>query len=124
MSLFLKDIIDNYGIADEIVVPAVKKSILEKVIEYCNYAANNAKPVIEKPLRTSNLAELIPLWYSQYIDLESETLFEIILAANFLNIPCLLELGSAKVASSIRSRSIPEIRQYLNIENDFTPEEE
>ena len=99
MSLFLKDIIDNYGIADEIVVPAVKKSVLEKVIEYCNYAANNAKPAIEKPLRTSNLAELIPLWYSQYIDLESETLFEIILAANFLNIPCLLELGSAKVAS-------------------------
>ena len=56
MSLFLKDIIDNYGIADEIVVPAVKKSILEKVIEYCTYASYNEVPLIEKPLRTNNLA--------------------------------------------------------------------
>ncbi len=99
MSLFLKDIIDNYGIADEIIVPAVKKSILEYVIKYCTYAAYNEVPLIEKPLRTNNLAELIPFWYSQYIDLEQETLFEIIMAANFLNIPSLLELSCAKVGS-------------------------
>ena len=47
-----------------------------------------------------------------------------ILAANYLDIKSLLELSCAKVASSIKSRSIPEIRKYLNIENDFTPEEE
>jgi S-phase kinase-associated protein 1 len=41
-----------------------------------------------------------------------------------LDIKSLLELACAKVASSIKSRSIPEIRKYLNIENDFTPEEE
>lgn len=63
-------------------------------------------------------------WYSEFVNLDQEILFELILAANYLDIKSLLELSCAKVASSIKSRSIPEIRKYLNIENDFTPEEE
>ena len=47
-----------------------------------------------------------------------------ILAANFLDIKSLLELACAKVASVIKGMSIPEIRDYFHIENDFTPEEE
>ena len=50
--------------------------------------------------------------------------FEIILAANFLEIKDLLNLASAKVASKIKNKSIKEIKQFFNIENDFTPEEE
>merc|ERR1719311_876738 len=36
----------------------------------------------------------------------------------------LRELACAKVASVIKGMSIPEIRDYFHIENDFTPEEE
>jgi len=51
-------------------------------------------------------------------------LFEIVMAANYLDIKPLLELSCAKVASLIKGKSVQEIRQFFNIENDFTPEEE
>ena len=47
-----------------------------------------------------------------------------ILAANYLDVKSLLELSTAKVATIIKNKTIPEIREYFNIENDFTPEEE
>ena len=97
---------------------------MEKVIEFCTHALGNPPPEIEKPLRSNNFAEVTTPWYAEYVNLDQEILFELILAANFLNIKSLLELCCAKVASSIKGRSIPEIRKYLNIENDFTPEEE
>ena len=46
------------------------------------------------------------------------------MAANYLDIKPLLELSCAKVASLIKGRSIPEIRQFFKITNDFSPEEE
>ena len=85
---------------------------------------DNPPPEIEKPLRSNNLSDVTTPWYSEFVNLDQEILFELILAANYLDIKSLLELSCAKVASSIKSRSIPEIRKYLNIENDFTPEEE
>ena len=51
-------------------------------------------------------------------------LFELILAANFMDIKSLLELSCAKVASLIKGKTIQETRKFFNIENDFTPEEE
>ena len=51
-------------------------------------------------------------------------LFELILAANYLNIKPLLELACAKVASLISNRPIPEIRRFFNIQNQLTPAEE
>ena len=56
--------------------------------------------------------------------MDIETLYETILAANYLNIRDLLELGSAQVAALMRGKTIQEIRDLFKIENDFTPEEE
>ena len=50
--------------------------------------------------------------------------FEIILAANYMDIKSLLELASSKVASIIKGKTPEEIRKTFNIQNDFTPEEE
>ena len=47
-----------------------------------------------------------------------------IAAANYLDIPSLVELGCAQVGSMMQNKSIPELRQMFNITNDFTPEEE
>ena len=85
---------------------------------------DNAAPEIEKPLRSQNLSDVTTPWYAEFVNLDQEILFELILAANYLDIKPLLELACAKVASLIKNRSIPEIRKFFNIENDFTPEEE
>jgi len=59
-----------------------------------------------------------------FIRVEQSMLFELILAANFLNMQDLLDLGCQTVANSIKGKSPEEIRKQFNIKNDFTPQEE
>jgi len=84
----------------------------------------NPAPEIEKPLRSNDLKDVTTEWYANYIDLDDDTVQDIILAANYLDIKELLALGCAKMGSVIRGLSIPEFRKRFNIVNDFTPEEE
>ena len=123
-SVLIKGMIDDSGVDEEIPLPNVKRSILNKIIDFCVYIKDNSPPEIEKPLRSNNLSDVTTPWYAEFVNLDQEVLFELILAANYLDIKPLLELSCAKVASLIKNRSIPEIRKFFNIENDFTPEEE
>ncbi|TNV75339.1 hypothetical protein FGO68_gene11629 [Halteria grandinella] len=110
---------------EEIALEDISKMTLDKVIEFLEYQEQgNPFPEIEKPLRSNDMRDVTTEWYATFVDLDQESIFSIILAANFLNIPNLLHLSCAKVASIIKDRSIPEIRRFFNIENDFTPEEE
>ena len=123
-SILVKGIVDDSGIDDEIPLASVKKPILEKIITYCKHIHEHTPPEIDKPLRSNNLSDVVNEWYADFVNLEQEVLFELILAANFMDIKSLLELTTAKVASLIKGKTIPETRKFFNIENDFTPEEE
>lgn len=62
---------------------------------------------------------------SKFIDIDDlEVVFDIIMAANYLDIKSLLDLSCAKIATLIRGKTPEEIRKTFNIVNDFTPEEE
>ena len=63
-------------------------------------------------------------WGQQFITVDQEMLFEIILAANYLDIKALLDVGCKTVANMIKGKTPDEIRKTFNIQNDFTPEEE
>lgn len=79
---------------------------------------------IEKPLKSKNMADVVQKWYADFVDIEQVLLFELILAANYMDIKPLLDLTCASVASMIKGKSPEEIRATFNIQNDFTPEEE
>ena len=79
---------------------------------------------IQKPLVSPNLVEVVGEWDADFVSVDQEMVFEIILAANNLDIPSLLDLACAKVASLIKGKTPEEIRETFNIVNDFTPEEE
>ena len=67
----------------------------------------------------------MPPWFANFIDMKSlEEVYDLIAAANFLDVPSLLELGCAKVGSMMINKNIQEMRQMFNIANDYTPEEE
>lgn len=68
--------------------------------------------------------EAILQWDKQFVTVDQVTLFELILAANYLNIKSLLDLTCMTVAEMIKGKTPEEIRKTFNIKNDFTPEEE
>jgi S-phase kinase-associated protein 1 len=92
-------------------------TILEKVIEYLQKHAEFDK--------TGSSQEDKDTWDKKYVEVEDEVLFNLILAANFLDIKDLLDMTCKTVAEYIKQCKTPEeIRQRFNIPNDFTPEEE
>ena len=105
----------------------VDSRILRKVVQFCEYLKLKNPPEIEpRVVKEEGLQALVGEWQSTWINQNSdhETLFPLITAANYLNIPRLVRLTCAKLATMINGRSVEQVRQQFNITNDFTPEEE
>lgn len=112
-------IVEGKSHTDDIPLVGVKSHILTKVIEFLVKYDED-----DHPLKNNNMAEISSEWDEQFIDVNQNILFELVLAANYMDIKPLLELSSAKVASMMKGKSTEEIRKIFNIVNDFTPEEE
>ena len=127
MSTTIKNLIDDIDELDEgtaIPVPYVSGAILEKVIQYCEYHLENPVPAVEDKSHEEKRTDDIIPWDAEFCQVDQSTLFELILAANFLDIKSLLDLTCKTVANMIKGKSPEEIRKLFNIKNDFTPEEE
>ena len=129
-SSLIKGLIDD-GSADDpdtpLPVTQVSASVMAKCMDFvAHMRESNSEPEIEQPLPSNDLTQHVESWYAEYItkDVDQALLFDIVLAANYLDIKPLLKLGSAKIASLIKGKSIEEIRQFFQMDNDFTPEEE
>jgi len=124
MSELVKTMAEGDKDETDIPLPNVKSAVLQKVIQYLTYHVSNPSKEIEKPLKSANMAEVVSQWDADFVDVEQEMLFELILAANYMDIKPLLDLTCAKVASMIKGKTPEQIRKTFNIVNDFTPEEE
>ena len=102
----------------------VRGEVLKKVVEYLEHYKEEKPKEIQKPLPSSDLKDCVDEWDYNFINIELNDVFEIILASNYLNIQPLLNLCSTAIAVKIKGKSTAEIRQILNITNDFSPEEE
>eukprot|EP01097_Dermamoeba_algensis_P008051 TRINITY_DN5226_c0_g1_i1.p1 TRINITY_DN5226_c0_g1~~TRINITY_DN5226_c0_g1_i1.p1 ORF type:complete len:168 (-),score=53.82 TRINITY_DN5226_c0_g1_i1:126-629(-) len=109
--------------ASAIPLPNVSGKILEKVIEYCKYHHENPTPAVDDKKEERRTDDIIP-WDQEFCKVDQATLFELILAANYLDIKSLLDLTCKTVANMIKGKTPEEIRKTFNIKNDFTPEEE
>lgn len=88
-------------------------------IPQCSIECLNAQP-----LKSFRMEDAVSEWDAKFVDVTQEMLFDIILAANYMDITSLLDLTCAKVACMMKGKTPEEIRQTFNIVNDFTPEEE
>jgi len=120
-SLMIRNMIEDTGIDCPIPLPNVTSKILAKVIEYCSYHVKSGKTDGEKPAVSEEDSKA---WDAEFVKVDQATLFELILAANYLNIKNLLDLTCLTVANMIKGKTPEEIRKQFNIKNDFTPEEE
>ena len=122
-SEWVKNIVDGSEVDDNIPLYLINKATLLKVIDYCTYINTNVPPQIDGPLRSNELSDIVDPWYAEFVNIEKEVLFELYTAAKFMDINSLLELASAKVASLLMGMTIPQIKEFFNIENDFIQEE-
>ena len=102
-------------------LPNVNSKILAKVIEYCNKHVHNAAV---DTTNASGGGEDLKSWDAEFVKVDQATLFDLILAANYLNIKGLLDLTCQTVADMMKGKTPEEIREIFNIKNDFTKEEE
>ena len=123
-SQLVKGIIEDYPDDAEVPLNNVKSNILKKIKEYLDHYQDSEPKEIERPLASQNYQECVDAWDYEFINVDLDLIFEIILAANYMDITPLLELASSKIASIIKGKTPEEIRKTFNIQNDFTPEEE
>ena len=68
----------------EIPLPNVKSAVLSKVIEYLKYHCNNPPKEIEKPLKSAHMTEVAGPWDAEFVEVDQELLFELILVGFLL----------------------------------------
>ncbi|KAI4970387.1 hypothetical protein ZWY2020_001301 [Hordeum vulgare] len=131
----LRHMIEDECTDNAIPLPNVTSKILSKVIEYCNqHVQARPKPtdsaVADAATNSStcgpcaNYTVDMKSWDAELIKVDQATLYDLILAANYLDIKGLLDLTCQTVADMIKGKTPEEIRKTFNIENDYTPEEE
>jgi S-phase kinase-associated protein 1 len=118
VSRLLKTSCESDATATEIPVPSVLGDTLALVVEYMNHHKGVPGQLPEKPLKSKNMNEIVTdQWDADFIDrigVEKKSLYDLILAANYLDIQPLLHLGCAKVASLIKGQPLERIREILD----------
>ena len=108
------DDFDITSLENPIPVPVVDTDILNLVIKYCQYH-----------YETDDKDDDKKKWDEEFMKIDDDQLFDLILAANYLEITPLLDLACQSVANYIKACKTPsEIRRRFNIKNDFSPSEE
>ncbi|KIK50301.1 hypothetical protein GYMLUDRAFT_78536 [Collybiopsis luxurians FD-317 M1] len=123
-SVLLKNMLEDVqDSSNSIPLPNVASAVLEKVLHFCEHHRGDPLPVPEED-ETRMRKIVIEDWDYDFISANCDIVFEIIMAANYLDIKDLLDLGCKYVASLIKGKSTEQIRELFHIVNDLTPEEE
>jgi S-phase kinase-associated protein 1 len=117
--LLLDDlIIGEGGRGLSIPLSNVTGETFEKVLEFCR-----RRHGLEARAPASSVVT-DEEWDRRYLQIDQAALFELVSAADYLDIKDLLDVTCMQVARLIRGKTAEELRTLFNIKNDFTPEEE
>ncbi|KAK3412716.1 SKP1-like protein 1A [Eucalyptus grandis] len=109
----LENMIHENCASTPIPVPNITGKVLAGVVEFCS---KHAEAGVDD--------ESLGAWDEEFVAVDHTTLFDYILAANFLEIPTLLDLGCQTVADMIKGKTPDEIKKTFEITTACTPEEE
>lgn len=126
MSNTIKNMIDDLPEEDLVIpLPNLSANTLGKVLEYCEWHYDNPNKYSRWYDYSDNkCSDDIIDWDLEFCKVDNDMLYQLILAANYLDIETLLDVTCKTVANMIKGKSAEEIRKIFNIVNDYTPEEE
>lgn len=103
----------------------VDEATLEKVVEFLIHHMDEPMNEIPTPLGGNSFNEIVEQpWYRSFIqDLERPMVFDLLTAANYMQIKPLLDLACLSVTFELSGKDAEEIREILNLP-ELSPEEE
>jgi len=126
-SMTIKQMLEDLDVKDDddevVPLPNVNAAILKKVIQWATHHKDDP-PLPEDDENKEKRTDDISSWDAEFLKGDQGTLFELIIAANYLDIKGLLDVTCKTVANMIKGKTPEEIRKTFNIKNDFTASEE
>lgn len=101
-------------------IPVLNQSheVLQKVVEFAEYYAHNTPMVaLSRPLPYTDLNKCVrPEWYAQFVlNMDAVMLQHVAMAANFLDMPPLLDLTCGAIAASLSDKSVDELCEFFSL---------
>lgn len=124
----IKTMLEDLGIDEDegevVPLPNVNATTLRKVLEWATFHMDDQPTTQHEEETHEKRTDDICPWDRDFLRVDQGTLFELILAANYLDIRGLQDATCKTVANMIKGKTPDEIRKTFNIQNDLTPEEE
>ena len=117
---------DEETFLEPIDLPKVGSNCLERVVSFCIHYENEPMLPIDASTKNEDTLEKIvtQTWYQDFIiDMDQTMVFELLTAANYMEIQPLLDLTCITVSIGFLGKSAEEIREILKIPK-MTAEEE
>lgn len=115
MSVTIKNLLEDFNDEGNIPISVVNGSILQKIFEFCNHIHTNQEDFNNVKAWIDDKSFTLPLsqWFDDYMNVDQQTMFDIILGANFLDIQLLLNMNCKYIAGIIRNKTPEELRTYF-----------
>lgn len=125
----IRTMIEECGLDDEqdgvVPLPNVTSDILERVIKWAEHHKveqtedDDKKTEDNYPVQTENVnSDDISTWDADFLNIDRDLLFQLILAANYLDIKSLMNAACKTAANRIKGKSPEEISLFFNGNND------
>ena len=111
------------GCTAPIKVAQLPAAVLGKVRDFCVQHHGDSRAELTEEQEILLRETPIAAWDKEFVDVDLQTLFELILAANYLNIKAMQNLTCKAVAEMIKGKSPEDIKKLFGVEGDFTEEE-
>lgn len=126
MSKTIRTMLEDCGFSDDesdepVPLPNVNGATLTHVIRWAEHHVNDPQPEERRPnFDPEPQPPIIAQWDRDFLKIEQGTLFDIFMAANYLDIPGLMDLAADTVACMFKGKRAPELRQLFGIVDDFS----
>ncbi len=106
------------------VMSVLSGRVLSKTVDFLHMHVHTPMAAVEKPIVSDVLSEVVgSTEYAQFVDVDRDFVFELVLAANYMQIEPFLELVCAKLATMIKGKSPDQLRAAFDIPDEFTEDE-
>ena len=121
-SKLLKCMVNDECSFDKILVPNVTSQTLVKVVEYCEKHFDHEATKTGEEASNSEAENVINTWDVEFIKVDTlDTLFRILLAADYLQVVGMFDLACRNVANMVKEKEVIELRQMFDLKTDLAP---